>query len=120
MVKNCFDNCEEYNTNSDNVNKVKKSMLGEEEIIMLSEVFKTLGDPTRLKIIFALSKCDMCVCDIAEILNMTQSAISHQLRILRNQRLVKFRKEGKSAIYSLDDEHILQLFNQGLEHVRHI
>jgi len=134
MVNNRFDNseetnnvceefktdCEEFNTNYNNASEVKGSMLDEEEIIMLSEVFKTLGDPTRLKIIFALSKCDMCVCDIAEILNMTQSAISHQLRILRNQRLVKFRKEGKSAIYSLDDEHILQLFNQGLEHVRHI
>jgi len=119
-VSNCPDNCEILKTNVDNISKVKDSMLEEQEIIMLSEVFKTLGDPTRLKIIFALSKCDMCVCEIAEILNMTQSAISHQLRILRNQRLVKFRKEGKSAIYSLDDEHILQLFNQGLEHVRHI
>ena len=120
MVNNCFNNCEEFKADSDNIRKAKDFMLAEEEIIMLSEVFKTLGDPTRLKIIFTLSKCDMCVCDIAEVLNMTQSAISHQLRILRNQRLVKFRKEGKSSIYSLDDEHVLQLFSQGLEHVRHI
>ncbi len=119
-MNNCFDECEEFKTNIENIRKVKDSMLDEKEIIMLSEVFKTLGDPTRLRIIFALSKCEMCVCDLAEILNMTQSAISHQLRILRNQRLVKFRREGKSSIYSLDDEHILQLFSQGLEHVRHI
>ncbi len=94
-------------------------MLEENEIIKLSEVFKVLGDPTRIRVIYALSKCEMCVCDIAEALSMTQSAISHQLRLLRTMRLVKYKKEGKSVIYSLDDEHILQLFRQGMEHVRH-
>jgi DNA-binding transcriptional ArsR family regulator len=85
----------------------------------LSEIFKVLGDPTRIRIIYLLSKCEMCVCDIASALDISQSAISHQLRLLRNLNLVKYRKEGKSAIYSLDDDHILQLFNQGMEHVNH-
>ena len=88
-------------------------------IIDLSQTFKALGDPTRLRIIDALSKSELCVCDIAEILGMSQSAISHQLRVLRNLRLIKYRKEGKLAIYSLDDDHVLQLFNQGLEHINH-
>ena len=91
----------------------------EEKILLLSEIFKVLADPTRLKIIYVLSKGALCVCDIAQTLNMTQSAISHHLRLLRNLRLVKFRKEGKQVIYSLDDDHVLQLFNQGLDHVKH-
>jgi DNA-binding transcriptional ArsR family regulator len=94
-------------------------MVTDDEVIMLSEVFKMLGDPTRIKIIFALSCCEMCVCDIAEAVNMTQSAVSHQLRLMRNMKLVKYRKEGKSVYYSLDDDHILQLFSQGMEHVKH-
>lgn len=120
MNNNCPDSCEEVKIDIGNINTMKDLMLDDEDITRLSDVFKTLGDPTRLRIIFILSKCDLCVCDIAEVLNMTQSAISHQLRILRNLRLVKFKKEGKSVIYSLDDEHILLLFNQGLEHIRHI
>lgn len=91
----------------------------EEKILLLSEIFKVLSDPTRLKIIYVLSKGALCVCDIAQTLNMTQSAISHHLRLLRNLRLVKYRKEGKQVIYSLDDDHVLQLFNQGLDHVKH-
>lgn len=101
------------------VKSIKKDMLPKETIVSLSEVFKALGDPTRLNIIYLLSKQDLCVYDIAAILNMSQSAISHQLRVLRGLKLVKFRKEGKHAIYSLDDDHVLQLFNQGLEHISH-
>lgn len=86
----------------------------------LSQIFKALGDPTRLKIIELLSHGELCVLDISEGLSMTQSAISHQLRTLRNLRLVKYRKEGKQVIYSLDDEHVLKLFEQGLEHVNHL
>lgn len=111
--------CQIICPNENIVNKVKKKLLHEETIVKLSDIFKALSDPTRLKIINALSNSELCVCDIAAVLNMSQSAISHQLRILRNLRLVKYRKEGKSAIYSLDDDHILQLFNQGLEHVKH-
>lgn len=116
----CFDDsCEELKTNPDNIRKVRESMISEDETARLSEVFKVLGDPTRIRIIHALANCEMCVCDIAEALDMTQSAISHQLRLLRALKLVKFRKEGKTVIYSLDDDHILQLFNQGMEHIRH-
>ncbi|KPU27492.1 hypothetical protein TR13x_05345 [Caloranaerobacter sp. TR13] len=111
--------CQIICPNGNIVNKVKRKLLNDEIIIELSDIFKALSDPTRLKIINALSNSELCVCDIAAALNMSQSAISHQLRTLRNLRLVKYRKEGKSAIYSLDDDHILELFNQGLEHVKH-
>lgn len=98
---------------------VRNSLLDVEKITRLSETFKALSDPTRLNIIYILSENSLCVCDIAQVLDMTQSAISHHLRILRNLELVKFRKEGKMVIYSLDDDHVLQLFRQGLDHVKH-
>jgi DNA-binding transcriptional ArsR family regulator len=93
--------------------------VNENEIHELSDTFKLLGDPTRLKIIDALSKGEQNVTEIASGLAMTQSAISHQLRLLRNMRMVKFRKERKTVIYSLDDEHVQRLFLQALEHIRH-
>lgn len=85
----------------------------------LAETFKVLGDPTRIKILDLLAKQEMCVYDIAATLQMGQSAISHQLRVLRGARLVKFRKDGKEVRYSLDDDHVVLLMNQGLEHIRH-
>lgn len=88
-------------------------------MVRLSDIFKALSDPTRLRIIHALSSGEMCVGDIAAALGMEHSAISHQLRLLRDWRLVKFRKEGKTAAYSLDDEHVLRLFSEGLDHARH-
>jgi ArsR family transcriptional regulator len=90
-----------------------------EEMNRLAELFKSLGDPTRLNILFALSIESMCVCDIAALVNMSQSAISHQLRVLRGARLVKYEKRGKSVYYSLDDEHVEKIFEQALAHVRH-
>ncbi|WP_125154592.1 ArsR/SmtB family transcription factor [Clostridium rectalis] len=110
-------NCCEVHENC--VNCVKKDMLDNEIFTNLSELFKVLGDYTRIKIIYALFKKELCVCDIAEVLEMSQSSISHQLRILKAARLVKFRKEGKAVFYSLDDEHINNIFNAGLEHVEH-
>ncbi len=101
------------------VDAIKRERLTDENVMNLSQIFKALGDPTRLKIIDSLSREELCVCDIADLLEMNQSAISHQLRVLRNLRLVKYRKEGKSAIYSLDDNHVLGLFKQGLEHINH-
>lgn len=98
--------------------KIERIMT-DEQANKLSQIFKALGDPTRLKIINILSHGELCVFHISEALEMTQSAISHQLRILRNLRLVKFRKSGKQAIYSLDDSHVLELFKQGLEHINH-
>ncbi len=97
----------------------KESLHWEKEIILLSNVFKALSDPTRLKIIYILSISPLCVCDMANILGMTQSAISHQLRFLRDLNLVKFKRNGKLVIYSLDDDHVLGLFKQGLDHIRH-
>lgn len=111
--------CEINLINVEKINSIKKNLIHDKKIEELSQIFKTLGDSTRLKIIYALSKSELCVCDIAEVINMSQSATSHQLRILRNMRLVKYKKKGKSAIYSLDDEHVLELFNQGLQHTNH-
>ena len=82
------------------------------------ELFKVFGDVTRVKIIYALLESEMCVCDIASLLDMTQSAISHQLRVLKKARLVKFRKEGKTVFYSLDDQHIDKIFSFGLDHIK--
>ncbi|HHV38490.1 MAG TPA: winged helix-turn-helix transcriptional regulator [Tepidimicrobium sp.] len=111
--------CSGYATDENTLNAIKNSLYGEDVIYDLSQIFKALGDPTRLRILYVLSKRPLCVCDIAYLLDMTQSAISHQLRFLRNLRLVKFKREGRMLIYSLDDEHVLELFNQGLEHVQH-
>jgi DNA-binding transcriptional ArsR family regulator len=83
----------------------------------LAEIFRILGDPTRLKICMFLAQAELCVCDLASMLGISESAVSHQLRVLRSQRLVKYRREGKMAFYSLDDDHVQALINQGLEHV---
>jgi ArsR family transcriptional regulator len=100
------------------VNKVKGKMPLEETLYDLAELFKVYGDSTRIKILWALVESEMCVCDIAALLNMTQSAISHQLRVLKQARLVKYRKEGKVVFYSIEDEHIKLVFDQGLIHIK--
>ena len=116
--KQTLDYCTECQIHHSLLDKLE-SPLGEEKYQKLAETFKNLGDPTRVKIIHALAQTELCVCDLAKLLMMTQSAISHQLRILRNNRLVKYRKEGRAVFYSLDDDHILFLFKQGLAHVLH-
>ncbi|MDR3539897.1 MAG: metalloregulator ArsR/SmtB family transcription factor [Desulfosporosinus sp.] len=83
----------------------------------LSELFKTLGDPTRIRIMDALAKSEFCVCDLAELLGLSQSATSHQLRVLRNSDLVKYRREGKMVYYSVHDSHVSELYRQGMEHI---
>ncbi|WP_027398181.1 ArsR/SmtB family transcription factor [Anaerovorax odorimutans] len=103
----------------DVVEKVKNKMPEQEDMYLLSELYKSFADQTRLKILYALSEEDMCVCDIAALLNLSQSAISHQLRVLRNIRLVKYIKKGKVVYYSLDDDHVRGIFNLGLEHISH-
>lgn len=103
---------------ADIVNEVKKRIPKDEDIYDLSDFFKVLGDSTRMKIIWALDESEMCVCDIAVLLNMTKSAISHQLRALRNAELVKFRKEGKTVYYSLKDDHVRDIYEQGMEHIK--
>lgn len=101
----------------DTVKKVGEMMPEEETLYDLADFFKVFGDSTRIKVLWALSKSDMCVCDIAVLLNMTKSSISHQLRILKQARLVKYTKSGKNVFYSLTDLHVLQIFNQGFEHI---
>ncbi|MCX7951248.1 MAG: metalloregulator ArsR/SmtB family transcription factor [Clostridiales bacterium] len=99
------------------VSEVSSKMPNEETLYDLAEFFKVFGDSTRIRIMCALFEHEMCVCDIAALLNMTQSAVSHQLRVLKQARLVKPRKEGKVVYYSLDDEHIKDIFKEGLEHI---
>lgn len=112
-----FDKCDCTIIHEDVVDKVKSTMPEEEDLYNLADFFKVFGDSTRIKIISALLTCEMCVCDIAALLNMTHSSISHQLRVLKQARLVKFRREGKVVYYSLDDGHIKEIFDTGLLHV---
>lgn len=100
------------------VKQVKEKMPDVEILYDLAELFKVFGDSTRIKILWALDEAEMCVCDIAVLLNMTQSAISHQLRVLKQAALVKNRREGKIVFYSLEDEHVKEIFEKGLEHIR--
>ena len=103
----------------DKVDEVLNKMSGADEYILLTKFFKIFADETRLKIIAALSISELCVLDICAVLNMTKSAVSHQLSTLRKMRVVKSRKEGRSVFYSLDDEHVSQGFEMGLAHVVH-
>ena len=112
-----IDKCDCTVIHEDIVKKVKKRLLGEELLFELAELFKVFGDSTRVRIISALLHSPMCVCDIAVLLGMSKSAISHQLRVLRQTRLVKYRREGKVVFYSLDDNHVGAIFKQALAHI---
>ncbi|MDD5836681.1 MAG: metalloregulator ArsR/SmtB family transcription factor [bacterium] len=101
------------------VNTALNNQVAEANLTELSELFKMLGDLTRIKIIWSLDNRELCVCDIAKVLNMTKSAISHQLAILRHAGIVKYRRDGKEVYYTLDDEHITKLYEIGLEHIDH-
>ena len=111
--------CEEFCPHAGTVQSVLRQMPDQQELTRLSEVFKIFSDTSRLRIISALLSEEMCVCDLTESLGMTQSAVSHQLRLLRNAHLVKTRREGKSVFYSLDDDHVVSIISQGLAHIRH-
>ena len=100
-----------------NKNIKKRAISDDNTLYALADLFKVFGDPTRIRILYALSAQELCVCDIASVLDMTQSAISHQLRILKQMKLVKFRREGKTVYYSLADSHVETILNQGLDHV---
>jgi ArsR family transcriptional regulator len=112
-----FDQCDCTVIHEETVAAVRKNMPEEERLLDLADFFKMFGDSTRVKIICALFNAPMCVCDIAALLGMSKSAISHQLRSLRQTKLVKFRREGKIVYYSLDDDHVKTIFDQGLAHV---
>ena len=109
--------CEFMHVHEQIVDRVEKVMPYEQQLLDLSEFFKVFGDSTRIKILYVLSQSEMCVCDIATLLQMGQSAISHQLRVLKQMRLVSFRREGKTVFYSLADSHIQTILDQGMEHI---
>ena len=109
--------CDYLHIHEDIVEKVRKEMPSEDTLYDLCELFRTFGDSTRIRILYVLFASEMCVCDIAETLGMTISAISHQLKILKQAKLVKFRRNGKSIIYSLADDHVRTIINQGMNHI---
>lgn len=113
------DTCQVNCIHEESVKKLRGMMIEEGEAQRLARIFKVLGDPTRIKIIQLLALEEVCVCDLANLINMSQSAVSHQLRLLRSERLVKYRRVGKIVFYSLDDDHVERLFAEGLEHIRH-
>ncbi|HIQ97526.1 MAG TPA: winged helix-turn-helix transcriptional regulator [Candidatus Limivivens merdigallinarum] len=109
--------CEFIHAHPETIKAVEASMPPGEQLYSLAELFKIFADPTRIKILYVLMEHEMCVCDLAQLLNMTQSAISHQLRILKQSRLIKFRRDGKTVFYSLLDEHVYSILSQGMNHI---
>lgn len=109
--------CEFMHVHEEIVTAVENCMPDEESLYDLADLYKIFADSTRIKILYVLLESEMCVCDIAQLLNMSQSAISHQLRVLKASRLVKNRRDGKTVFYSLSDDHIKTILDQGLEHI---
>lgn len=118
MTKSVFV-CDCNVVHEDAVERVRKGMLADAVYAQAATFFKVLGDPTRMRILWALDLRELCVCDLANVLGMTKSAVSHQLSTLRNARLVKCRRDGKSVYYSLDDDHVRQMLEAGLHHTEH-
>jgi ArsR family transcriptional regulator len=117
MAINDVEHCDEVHCHSGVILKTQRKMPDEDQLYDLAELFKVFGDSTRIRILFALFEQEMCVCDIAESLEMTQSAISHQLKILKQSKLVGNRREGKQIIYFLADDHVRTIIDQGLNHI---
>lgn len=109
--------CECACVHEETVNDVRSKLPDDDELYDLAELFKIFGDSTRIRILSVLLGSEMCVCDIAALLNMTSSAISHQLRVLKQSHLVKYRRDGKTVFYSLADDHVYSILNQGLSHI---
>ena len=110
-------NFQERSRMDEKLQEIMEQQPDDEILYDLAELFKIFGDSTRIKILYVLSENELCVNDIAQVLNMTQSSVSHQLRILKDSKLVRFRREGKSIFYALDDEHVRNIINMGMEHV---
>ena len=117
MTEKELECCDSIEVHEDLLKIVNETMPEETELYDLAELFKVFGDSTRIRILFVLFEAEVCVCDLAAALNMTQSAISHQLKILKQSRLVKSRREGKSIFYSLADAHVRTIISQGMEHI---
>lgn len=109
--------CEYMHAHDTIIEKVQRAMPEDEILYDLAELYKVFGDTTRIKILYVLFEAEMCVCDIAQLLNMSTSAISHQLRVLKQAGLVKYRRDGKTVFYSLADDHVRTIIDQGMEHV---
>lgn len=117
MAINDVEQCEYHEVHLDLVTKIKNSQPNEDILYDLAELFKVFGDSTRIRILSVLMEDELCVCDICETLQMTQSAISHQLRVLKNAKLIRNRKEGKQVFYRLSDEHVSTILAMALEHI---
>lgn len=109
--------CEEMQIHTDALEQVRRELPEDETLYDLAELFKLFGDCTRVKILYALLKSELCVCDIAKLMDVTQSAVSHQLRVLKAGKLVKGRRDGKTVFYSLADDHVIRILSQGMEHI---
>lgn len=120
LIRPNSDTCEVEFIDERKVKRVARAMKSAELVGALAETFKILGDPTRVRIAFALAREELCVCDLANLLGVSQSAVSHSLRTLRQMKLVRFRREGKIAYYTLDDEHITRLIDEGFRHVEEL
>lgn len=114
------DVCEIEFVDAEKVKILRQKMKPAEAVTLLADTFRLLGDPTRVRIVFALAKEELCVCDIANLLGVSQSAVSHSLRTLRQMKLVRFRRVGKIAYYTLDDDHIANLLDEGFRHVEEL
>ena len=110
--------CEARQEHPKLVENVRQQLPPDEILYDLAELFKIFGDSTRIKILYALYESELCVCDIASLMDVSQSAVSHQLRVLKNSKLVKFRREGKTVYYSLADDHVTRILSQGMEHIQ--
>ena len=117
MTKDNIDCCESREIHEELLSIVREKLPPEEQLYDLAELFKVFGDSTRMRILFVLFEAEVCVCDLAEALGMTVSAISHQLKILKQSKLVKSEKKGRSVFYSLADEHVRSIVEQGMEHI---
>lgn len=109
--------CQQEHRHPEHIEAVRRLMPDDDSLYDLSEVFRVFGDSTRIRILYALFESELCVCDLATLLGVTQSAVSHQLRILKDAKLVKFRREGKSIFYTLDDDHVRAILSLGMEHL---
>lgn len=109
--------CDTTEIHGELLEKVRENLPCEERLFDLAELFKVFGDSTRIRILFVLFEAEVCVCDLASVLNMTQSAVSHQLSVLKRSKLVKARRDGKSVFYSLADDHVRTVISQGMEHI---
>lgn len=112
-----FQICETEHKHMGVLEKVNEKILSDDEFFAVADLFKMFGDSTRLKILFVLASAELCVCDITKLVGITQSAVSHQLRVLKQARLIKYRREGKTVFYSLADDHVKTILAQGIEHI---